>query len=450
MPESPSANGSASTGPHPADGEERGSFWQATMPTLPDRHGVPLPSRADVVVIGGGYTGLSAALHLARAGAAVTLLEARTLGWGASTRNGGMAHGGLTWGRPTLHRRYGPELGERLHRAGIEAFEVFERVLHQEALACDYRRSGQLVLAWSRKDDLGFERHAAELESDGLPARVVRDGELHDEIGTDAYAAGLVEEMAGGLHPGRFLAALASRAAEAGVDLHEGLPASGIERMAGRLRVRTPGGPIEAEEVVLATNGYTDRLVPWVAARIIPIGSYIIVTEPLDPAVAASVSPRGRMFFDTKNFLYYWRLTPDGRLLFGGRASFAPTSVDHTARILGRAMRRVHPQVAQARIEYAWGGKVGFTFDRLPHIGRRDGVTYALGYCGSGVCMATYFGTVVAGLLGRGNERSVERSPFELIPHPGAPLPGIYRGDPWFLPIVGEAFRLQDRLRRRR
>ncbi|HEX8941336.1 MAG TPA: FAD-binding oxidoreductase [Candidatus Limnocylindrales bacterium] len=426
------------------------SFWQATMPALPDGRGRPLPARADVVVIGGGYTGLGAALRLARCGAAVTLLEAETLGWGASTRNGGMAHGGLKWGRATLRRRYGPELGERLHLAGIEAFGVFERVLADEALECDYRRSGQLVLAWSRGHAADLEAEAIERVEDGLPAHVVRGPALAEEIGTRAYPAGLVEEMAGGLHPGRYTAGLVDRAAAAGVDLHEGRPATGIERLAGRLRVRTPDGAIEADEVVLATNGYTPRLVPWVSARVIPIGSYIVVTEPLDPAVAAAISPRGRMFFDTKNFLYYWRLTPDGRLLFGGRASFAPTTVERTAAILEQAMRQVHPQVRDARIEYAWGGNVGFTFDRLPHLGRRDGVTYALGYCGSGVCMATYFGTLVAAMLGRGSERAAERSPFEEIRHPGAPLPGIYRGDPWFLPLVGEAFRLQDRVDRRR
>ena len=211
----------------------------------------------------------------------------------------------------------------------------------------------------------------------------------------------------------------------------------------------TAGGPIEAADVVLATNGYTGSLLPWVQRRVLPIGSYIVATEPLDPALAAEVSPKGRMFFDTKNFLYYWRLTPDGRMLFGGRASFAPTSIDRSAGVLGAAMRRVHPQLATTRIDYAWGGNVAFTFDRLPHVGRRDGVTYALGYCGSGVCMATYFGTLVARMLGEGSDTGRERSGFERIPYPGAPLvPALYRGDPWFLPVVGEAFRLQDRLAR--
>ncbi len=430
-------------------GYEARSFWGASMQAPGPYRDRPLPERADVVVIGGGYTGVTAALFLARSGARVTLLEAETLGWGASTRNGGMFHAGLRIGRRDLVRRYGPGLGERLHEEGHRAFGVVERLIADEDLDCDYRRSGQVVLAWSERDARAFDGRAAEATEEGFPAHVVRGPALRDEIGTEAYQAGLVEEMAGGLDPGRYLAELAIRAERAGADLHEGLPAMRLERSSGGITVTTARGAVRAAEVLLATNGYTGHLAPWVRRRVLPIGSYIVVTDPLDPSVAAEVSPKGRMFFDTKNFLYYWRLTPDGRVLFGGRASFAPTSVERTARILRAAMMRVHPQVREARIAYAWGGKVAFTFDRLPHIGRRDGVTYALGYCGSGVCMATYFGSVVARRLSAGADVAPEPSAFEEIPHPGAPvLPGLYRGDPWFLPIVGEAYRLQDRLAR--
>ncbi len=443
--------GAARTGIDGLDAFDARPFWQTTVPNPPAFTDRPLAHRADVVVVGGGYTGLSAAASLARTGARVTVLEGRTLGWGASTRNGGMFHAGLKVGRRALERRYGAELGARLHAEGNDAFAVVERLIVDERLDCDYARTGQVVLAWSPRAARGFEAKVESRRADGLPARVVRGADLLEEIGTTAYAAGLVEEMAGGLNPARFLAELARRADRAGAELHERLPAVRIERVAGGFDVTTARGRIRAAEVLLATNGYTGSLVPWVRQRVIPIGSYIVVTEPLDPSVASAVSPRGRMFFDTKNFLYYWRLTPDRRMLFGGRASFAPTTVERSADILATAMRRIHPQLADARVAYAWGGKVGFTFDRLPHIGRRDGVTYALGYCGSGVCMATYFGSVVAAMLTRPGTGAMATSAFAEIPHPGAPLvPAIYRGDPWFLPVVGEAYRLQDRLERSR
>ncbi len=178
---------------------------------------------------------------------------------------------------------------------------------------------------------------------------------------------------------------------------------------------------------------------PSLRRRIIPIGSYIIATEPLSEELTAELSPRGRVFFDTKNFLYYWRLTKDRRLVFGGRASFIPTSVERTARILHAGLVEVHPQLASTRIEYAWGGNVGFTFDRMPHVGKLGGVTYAMGYCGTGVVMATYLGSRVADWIGGAPAPALARLRFPLVPAP-------YEGRPWFLPFAGEWFRLRDRL----
>jgi glycine/D-amino acid oxidase-like deaminating enzyme len=182
--------------------------------------------------------------------------------------------------------------------------------------------------------------------------------------------------------------------------------------------------------------------VPALRRRIIPIGSYIIATEPLPEELAREISPRGRAFFDTKNFLYYWHIAEDRRMIFGGRASFLPTNVDNTAAILYRGMLEVHPQLAGTRVAYAWGGNVGFTFDRMPHVGRQDGVTYAMGCCGTGVALMTAMGTAVGGWLSGGPAPALSRLKFPLVPAP-------YEGRPWFLPLAGEWFRLQDRLSRR-
>lgn len=428
---------------HPLTSFERRSFWQVTMPALPDRRGRPLPDVADVVVIGGGYTGVSAARQLALQGASVTLLEAETLGWGASTRNGGIVHPGYKWGPKTLIARHGEELGRALYRETLEAYDVVKRLIAEEAIDCSFEERGHLELAYAPAHVEELRAAQESLAVAGVASTLVPRERLREEIGTDAYFGALAVEGSGGLHPGRYFAGLAEAAARAGADLHEGVRARSIRPQAdGRVVVETDRGPIIAREVIVGTNGYTDGAMPALRRRIIPIGSYIIVTEVLPEDLANELSPKGRMFFDTKNFLFYWRLTPDRRMLFGGRASFRPTSVERTAEILHRGLVEVHPQLRSTPIAYAWGGKVGFTVDRMPHVGRLGGVTYAMGYCGTGVAMSTYLGMRVAQWLGGGSAPALARLPFPVVPAP-------YEGRPWFLPLIGEWFRFQDRLAER-
>ncbi len=410
------------------------------MPALSDRRGRPLPDVADVVVIGGGYTGVSAARQLALQGASVTLLEAETLGWGASTRNGGIVHPGYKWGPKALIARHGEELGRALYRETLGAYELVKRLIADEAIDCAFEERGHLELAYAPAHVEDLRATQESLAIAGVPSTLVPRERLHEEIGTDAYYGALAVEGSGGLHPGRYFAGLAEAAARAGADLHEGVRARSIRPQAdGRVVVETDRGAIIARDVIVGTNGYADGAVPTLRRRIIPIGSYIIVTDVLPENLARELSPKGRMFFDTKNFLFYWRLTPDRRLLFGGRASFRPTSVERTAEILHHGLVEVHPQLRSTRIAYAWGGNVGFTVDRMPHVGRLGGVTYAIGYCGTGVAMSTYLGMRVAQWLGGGSAPALARLPFPIVPAP-------YEGRPWFLPLVGEWFRLQDRL----
>jgi len=212
-----------------------------------------------------------------------------------------------------------------------------------------------------------------------------------------------------------------------------------IAKADGGFVVETERGTIRARDVFVATNGYTDGVVPSLRRRIIPIGSYIIATEPLPEDVAMEISPTGRAYFDTKNFLSYWHVSADRRLIWGGRVSFFPTTVDKTARLLHRRMLEVHPQVAGYRVEYSWGGKIGMTFDRMPHIGRSGGVMYAMGCCGSGVVLLHWLGTRAAEWMGGGQPPALAKLRFPLVPAP-------YEGRPWFLPVVGEYFRARDRL----
>jgi glycine/D-amino acid oxidase-like deaminating enzyme len=420
---------------------ERRSLWSATMAPLPDRAGRPLPDRVDVVVVGGGYAGVNAARELARQGAAVTLVEAHTLGWGASTRNGGIVHSGYKRGPRELLHRYGDETGAALYRETLASYELVRRLIIDESIDCEFREHGHLELAWAPAHLPELEHTRDALASVGVRAALVPRERLREEIGTDAYHGALVVEGSGLLHPGRYFAGLAAAADRAGADLHEGVRATAVRRQAdGRFTVETTRGAILARDVFVATNGYTDGVAPSLRRRVIPIGSYIIATEPLPEGLARELSPKGRAFFDTKNFLYYWHVSADRRMVFGGRASFMPTSIDRTAAILHRGLLEVHPQLADHRVEYAWGGNVGFTFDRMPHVGRTgDGVTYATGCCGTGVALMTYLGMRVGQWLAGGEPPALASLSFPLVPAP-------YEGRPWFLPFAGEWFRLRDRL----
>lgn len=419
---------------------ERRAYWHATMPPLHDRSGRQLPDTVDVAIVGGGYTGVAAARKLAIQGAKAVLLEARTLGWGASTRNGGIAHPGFKWGPRTLAKRWGPETARAIYRESMEALELVFGLIRDNDIDAELRPSGWLELAWAPSHFEDFAHEAEALTEFGARAQVVDKDRLREEIGTDAYHGGLAIDPGGVLHPAKWFAGLVGLAERAGADLHEGTPVLGIRRQRdGRFVVETGRGAILARDVLVATNGYTDGAAPSVRRRIVPIGSYIIATEPLPADLAHELSPTGRAYFDTKNFLSYWHVSADRRLIFGGRVSFIPTSVDRTARLLFRRMLDIHPQVADYRVEYSWGGKVAMTFDRMPHIGRLGGVMHAVGYSGTGVLMSTYLGTRAAEWLGGGEPPELAKLRFPIVPVP-------YEGRPWFLPAIGEVFRMQDRL----
>ncbi|MDQ6712380.1 MAG: FAD-binding oxidoreductase [Candidatus Dormibacteraeota bacterium] len=393
----------------------------------------------DVVIVGGGYTGTMAAARLAWRGRSVALLETHELGWGASSRNGGMVHPGFKAGPGALLKRYG-DRGRQLYQASLDAFVLVEETITTNRIECEYARTGHLHLAFKPGHVAHLETEARTLNQEfGVEARFLNRDALASEIGSPVYHGALLYERSGGLHPAKYFAGLARLAHDRGAHLYDLTPATAIDRRRrGGFVVTTPRGEIAARDVLLATNGYSDGLLPAVRRRVIPIGSYIIATEPLSAERAQSAIRNRRMLFDSKNFLYYWRLSSDNRILFGGRASFAPTTIAKVRDWLYAAMTRVHPQVAGITVEHAWGGKVGFTFDRLPHIGRVKGITYALGYCGTGVAMSTYFGQLAADWIAGGELPDCWQRSFPAVP--------FYREKPWFLPAVGRYYAALDRL----
>lgn len=413
-------------------------FWHVEADGAhPDLPTVDLPGDADVVVVGGGYCGMAAAETLARRGRSVVVAEAHDFGFTASTRNGGMVIPELKAGPAALERRYGPD-GLRMHEAVNEAFDDVERLAAEAPADVGYARTGQLYLAHHPRLVGKLRAMAEEHARYGEPARFVdRDG-LAQEIGSDRYHGAVVFERTGGVQPARLHAELVRRAVGAGAQVHLRTRVRRIEHRSRGTTVETDRGSLRAGDVMLATNAYADGVLPALARRIVPIGSFIIATEPLAPDVAASASPRGRMMVDTKQFLFYWRLAPGGRMVFGGRRSLAPVSVAAARDFLYASMVRIHPQLAGVRVQHAWGGNVALTFDRLPHCGRIDGVWFATGCNGSGVALNAWMGRQVAGAI-CGDELPV----FARIPFPTVPL---HRARSWTLPVAGTWFALRDRL----
>lgn len=426
--------------------QEPANYWLSTA-SLPQGSPGELPSRADVAIIGAGFTGLSAARTLARRGGAVVVLEANGIGWGASSRNGGMVLTGMKLSPASLEKRYGRELARRMFQASLASIDYVERIVSEENIDCNFVRCGHLEVAWKASH---FEHytHTAELIGRDFnhPVRIVPRRELGNEIGSEIYFGGMVDDSSAGLNPALYVGGLARAALRAGAAIFEGARVEKIGRASqdanAGFTLETARGTIFAREVLVATSGYTSGATPVLRNRVIPIGSFIIATERLPEELARRLSPRNRMIFDSKHYLFYYRLTPDGRMLFGGRAAFFPetrNTIRRSAHILRRGMVKVFPELSGARVEYAWGGTLDFCFDTMPHAGRLDGLYYALGYAGHGVAMATYLGMKMAEKIA-GSEEEV---PYARIPFPGAPL-GLYRGRPWFLPFAGAYYKLLD------
>ena len=422
-------------------------YWMDTVSIPAGDASAPMPEAVDVAVIGGGFTGLSAALALARRGAKVAVLEAETFGWGASSRNGGMVLTGLKQGPETLIARYGLDVARRLYAASLASIDCVEQLVTEQGIACDFSRTGHLEVAVKAKHFDGFKLSAERIAREfNHTLRVVEKRDLQQEIGSDIYHGGLVDETSAGVNPARYVAGLRQAAARGGAQLFDRTRVESVERRpangAAAYRVKTSRGALSAGAVFVATSGYTSNATPALQRRIIPIGSYIIVTQPLSEDLARRASPRGRMIYDSKNFLYYYRLTPDRRMLFGGRAAFFPetaNTVHKSAGILRQGMLSVYPFLRDVESEYVWGGTLDFAFDIMPHAGRLDGLFFALGYAGHGVAMATYLGSKMADVICG----DPDANPFDGLPFPTAPL-GLYNGRPWFLPLGAAWYKFLD------
>ena len=423
--------------------EER-VFWHDTVEMPSASSPTALPGKVEVAVVGGGYTGLSVALTLARRGVRVAVLEAETIGWGASSRNGGMTLTGLKVGMSDILKAYGRETARELFQVSLDAIDTVEHITQAEAIQCGFSRCGHLVLATKPEHFNALSKEVEFMHQEFNHAlRLLPKNELAGEVGSALYFGGLVDEVSGGLNPAQYVVGLARAAEKAGALLCSRARVTRVEKQAGGFNLTTARGKLSAEKLFVATSGYTGGVVPGLQKKVIPVGSFIIATEPLSKELVSEISPKNRMIYDTRHYLNYYRFSADKRLIFGGRAAFFPeneTTIRQSAEILRREMIRIFPQLGHAAIDYAWGGTLDFTFDMLPHVGELEGVCYSLGYAGHGVALATHLGKTAAEAMLAG---TIKEHPFAALRFPGAPL-GLYDGRPWFLPLAGLWYRVLD------
>jgi glycine/D-amino acid oxidase-like deaminating enzyme len=417
------------------------SYWLDTAPAGLLASEGPVEGSVDVAVIGGGFTGLSAALALGRRGASVAVLDAGRMGGGASGRNGGQCNTGVAQDYAALREQLGVERAQGCYRAYAAAVDTVERLIREEHIECDYLASGKLKLA-SKPHHLEHLERTAELvyrEVDPDIEIIGRD-RIRSEVDSDSFHGGLLQKHGGQMHMGRFAVGLANAAVRRGARLYEHAAVSSIAKESGAYRVESARGVLRAQQVLIATGPSRHGPFAWYRRRLAPVGSFIIVTEPLAAEELSRLFPQRRSYTTSRLMHNYFRVTPDSRLLFGGRARFTASEQPSDAksgRILRGNLAQMFPSLAHARIDYCWGGLVDITADRLPRAGQHDGVWFSMGYSGHGTQMATHMGQMMAEVMS-GNPAA---NPWRDFAWPA--IPG-HTGKPWFLPLVGAYYQIKD------
>lgn len=398
------------------------------------------PNEVDVLIIGAGYTGLNAAIETARAGRTTLVVDAGSPGAGCSTRNGGQISTSVKPSLAELTAKFGADRAQAIRGEGTAALQWIEARISAENIDCHFTASGRFHAAHNPKAYDELLRDVDVLAKEGIEVQPIGPGDQHAEIGSNLYSGGVVFPAHRSLHPAKYHRGLLVSALNAGAHVVGDCAALAIEPDGAGFEVLTEKGRVRAGKVVVATNGYTGPITPWLRRRVIPIGSYMIATEPLPKALMDRLMPKDRVYSDTRKVVYYYRPSPDRtRILFGGRVSANETNPAVSGPRLYEDMCRIFPEIHEYRISHAWMGTVAYSFDELAHIGVHDGIYFAMGYCGSGVQMASYLGMRIGQkLLGTPEGQTA----FDDLPFPTRPF---YRGKPWFLPPVVWWYRWRDR-----
>jgi glycine/D-amino acid oxidase-like deaminating enzyme len=401
-----------------------------------------LPEKSDVVVIGGGFTGTSAALQLAKGGANVVLLEAETIGWGASSRNGGQALSCLHDTLTEIINQHGRERAREMFHAAVKAADTVARIAREEGIKCDYTRNGNIEAANTPRhfDKLKKEQDTLAQVAD-FHVRIVPSQEVALELGTDFYHGLLINEGSGGLQPAKFVQGMALAADRAGAEIYEGTRVIGIERNVShnghKFTVQAERGTVHAKEVLLAVNAWTGQLVPHFQGRVLPAESFVIATEPLPEDLASRLIPNKRVVYDTKKLVAYYTLSRENRMVWGGEGTATGFSAKRNIQTLKRGMLRVFPELKDAAIDYFWSGTLGVTLEQNVHAGQVDNMWFSMCYEGHGVTLGTYLGEQMANaILG-----AESFNPFDGLNMPRVPF---YNGKTWFVNLGKAWFSLLD------
>lgn len=417
-------------------------YWWEAAPRRRSSIAV-LPRHADVVIVGSGYTGLSAALTLLRHGRSVVVLERDVPGFGASTRNGGqIGSGNQKFRVKRLIALRGRRKAEALLREGMAMLDYIEDLITREKIDCHFVRCGRFRAAIRPEHYEAMARDMDDLrEIAGVESFMVPRAEQHTEIGSEAFFGGSVLPGDASLHPGLYHAGLMQRVEEAGGLVLGRAPAQDISSTGSSFAVTTPLGTVACRDVVIATNGYTDGLVPELKRRIVPVGSGLIATGEIPQTLYNQLFPKNRVYGNTNRVFYYFRGAPgERRVVWGGRVGRLAVNTSPSAfRHLARDMLHVFPGLADVPITHAWDGRIGYAFDEMPHLGRNAaGLHYAIGFCGTGVSRATYFGHKIAlRLLGS----NAGRTAFDDLVFPSFPFHPVAKRA---VPVVETWYRVRD------
>lgn len=421
------------------------SLWHDTSPTFNSGQAGVAEGDYDVAIIGGGFTGLSAALHLAKSGIRTIVLEAGMIGSGASGRNGGHLNNGIAHSYLSAKQQLGSERAYALYKAFDRSIDTIERLIEQENIDCSFRRAGKLKLASKPKhfDAIARNFEVVHAEVDQDTALLSRE-DLKSEVGSESFHGAMLSKKSAMMHMGRYAIGLAEAASRHGAVIYENAQVTKRYQENGKSVLVTSRGNIRASQVILATGAYTTDNFSFFRRRIISVGSFIIATRPLSESEIAATVPGNRTYVTSKNIGNYFRQAPDKRLIFGGRARFSATSDQRSdnksGAILRASLAEVFPHLAQVEIDYCWGGLVDMTQDRFPRAGYADGLWYAMGYSGHGAQLSTEMGIVLADLImGKGNNNPVDGLEWPRIPG--------YSGKPWFMPIVGLYYKFLDQIK---